>query len=287
MGQHIDLPYFAENILVISASLGLDVKTLLDYSNDWEYEEIADLTVINIQEYIHQEVFADYLACPGNFTEGLVKQGISILETQNEGFLIKISPNPSNPRVPRLVVNPYWKQFVLTFVGTKFIPKLDELLTIELITLLKRVVDSNAVEDQELLDFLLSHEPVDATMRGYLNEVMNNHFTKADVSAVKFKVFGGLLPVLTPDMDINTARNLAVHFIKPVYKDKECAQIIATNKDFYIGVLSKDTPAVQDILKGMIENVETAEIYAEIKGELEGMIIKEKEDDSDSSEKEN
>lgn len=283
-GQDIDIPYFAENILTISASLGLDVKTTLDYSNDWEYEEIADLTATNIQEYIHQEIFADYLACPGDFTEGLIKQGVSILETLDEGFLIKISPNPSNPRAPRLVVNQYWKQFVLTFVGTKFIPKLDELMTKELITLLKRVVDSNAVEDQELLDFQLSHNPVDAVMREYLNEVMNNHFSKTDVTVTKFKVFGGLLPVLTSDMDVNTARNLSLHFVKPVFKDKDCAQIIVTNKDFYLGVLRKDSPAVQEILKGMIENAETSDIYCLMKEEIEGMIIKEKEDGSDSSE---
>ena len=285
-GQYVDFPFFAENILTISASLGLDVKTIFDYGNDWEYEEIADLTATNIQEYIHQEIFADYLACPGYFTDGLIKQGISVLETQEEGFLIKISPNPSNPRAPRLVVNPYWKQFVLTFVGTRFIPKLNEPLTKELITMLKRVVDSNAVEEQELLNFLLGHEPVDAILREYLNDVMNNHFTKTDVSITKFKFFGGLLPVLTPDMDINTARNLALHFIKPIYKDKECAQIIVANKDFYLGVLRKDASAVQEVLKGIIGDAETSDIYDVIKGEIDGMIIKEKEEEGDSSEKE-
>ncbi len=286
IGQHIDIPYFAENILSINASLGLKVKTLIDYSNEWEYEEIPDLTATNIQGYIHQEIFADYLACPGNFTEGLIKQGVRILESQDAGFLIKTSPNPNNPRVPKLVVSPYWKQFVLAFVGTKYFPKLNSLLTSELVTMLKRVVDSNAVEEQELLIFLLSHEPVDAIMREYLNDVMNNHFTKSDVSVVKFKVFGGLLPVLTPDMDVNTARNLAVHFIKPIYKDKECAQIIATNKDFYLGVLSKDTPAVQDILKGMLDYSDTEGVYSVIKGEINEMIIKGIDEDSDSLKKE-
>ena len=282
-GQHISFPYFAKNILIIRDGLGLDVKNLLDYSNDWEYTEIEDLSATNVQEYLHQELFADYLTCTGDFTDGLIRQGISILETQNEGFLTKITPVPSNPRVPRLVVNTYWKQFVLTFVGTKFIPKLTELLTKELITMLKRVVDSNAVEEQDLLGFLLSHGPDSAIMREYLNDVMNNHFTKTDVSVNKFKVFGGLLPVLTPDMDINTARNLALHFIKPIYKDKECALIIVANKDFYLGVLKKDAPAVQEVLKGIMGDAETSEIYKVIKGEIDGMIIKEKEEESDAT----
>lgn len=283
-GQNISFSYFAKSILIIRDGLGLGVNNLLDYSNDWEYTEIEGLTASNIQEYIHQEIFADYLACPGYFTEGLIKQGISVLETQDEGFLIRISSNPSNPRLPRLVVNPYWKQFVLTFVGTKFIPKLNELLTKELITMLKRVVDSNAVEEQALLRFLLSHDPVDAIMRDYLNYVMNNHFAKTDASVTKFKVFGGLLPVLTPDMDVNTARNLVVHFIKPVYKDKECAQIIVANKDFYLGILTKDAPSAQEVLKGIIGEADTSDIYEVIKGEIGGFIIKEEE--GDSSEKE-
>ena len=283
-GQHISFSYYAKNILIIRDGLGLEVKNLLDYSNDWEYKEIEGLNASNIQEYFHQELFADYLASTGDFTDGLIKQGVSILETQDEGFLIRISPNPSNPRVPILVVNPYWKQFVLTFVGTKFIPKLNELLTKELITMLKRVVDSNAVEEQALLRFLLSHDPVDAIMRDYLNDVMNNQFAKTDASVTKFKVFGELLPVLTPDMDVNTARNLVVHFIKPVYKDKECAQIIVANKDFYLGILTKDAPSAQEVLKGIIGEADTSDIYEVIKGEIGGFIIKEEE--VDSSEKE-
>ncbi len=283
-GQNISFSYFAKSILIIRDGLGLGVNNLLDYSNDWEYTEIEGLTASNIQEYIHQEIFADYLACPGYFTEGLIKQGISVLETQDEGFLIRISSNPGNPRLPRLVVNPYWKQFVLTFVGTKFIPKLNELLTKELITMLKRVVDSNAVEEQELLRFLLSHDPVNAIMREYLNDVMNNHFAKTDVSVTIFKVFGGLLPVLTPDMDVNTARNLVVHFIKPVYKDKECAQIIVANKDFYLGVLTKDAPAAQEVLKGIIGEADTSDIYEVIKRKIDELIIKEEEGDSSGKE---
>ena len=272
------------NFLRIRDALELDTKTLLDYSNDWEYSEIKDITASNIHEYLHQELFADYLASAGSFTEGLIKQGVSIMETQSSGFLINLIHNPNNPRVARLTVNPYWKQFVLTIVGTNYFPRLNEQLTIELKTMLKHVVDSNAVEDQELLNFMLSHDPVDNIMREYLNDLMNNHFTKSAVSAVQFKVFGGLLPVLTSDMDINTARNLALHFIKPVYKDKECAQIIVKSKDFYLAVLKKDASAVQDILKGMIANAETSDTYGEIKTEINGMIII--EDKSKSTENE-
>ena len=280
IGQGLDIPYFAKNILIIRDSLGLEVKTLLDYSNDWEYDEIEDLTVSNIHEYVYQDLFADYLASLGSFTEGLIKQGTSILEAQTTGFLTKISPSSSNPGVSRLTVNSYWRQFVLAFVGTKFIPKLDDLLTKELITMLRHVVLSNSVQDQELMSFMLSHEPVGGVLREYLNDVMNNHFTKTDVSATKFKVFGGMLPVLTSDMDTNTARNIALHFIKPIYTDKECARIIVANRDYYLSVLKKDVSAVQDILKGMIDNAETSDIYGAIKEEVDGMILREEKSDS-------
>lgn len=272
LGQHINFSYFAKNLLLIRDELGLGVKALLDYCNDWEYAEIKDLTASNIQEYLHQELFADYLACTGDFTEGLIKQGISILETQDTGFLIKMSPNPSNSRVLKLVINPYWKQYVLAFVGTKHLPKLNELLTNELVTMLKRVVDTNVVEDQELLAFMLNHNPVDATMREFLNDVMNNHFSKADVSVLQFKIFGGLLPALSSDMDINTARNLALHFVKPICNDKDCAQIIVANKEFYFDILKKDVPAVQVVLKEMFES---ADLYGEVKEKIDSLIIKE------------
>lgn len=274
-GQHIDIPYFAKNILIIRDGLGLEINTLLDYSNDWEYDEIKDLTASNVQEYLHQEILSDYLASFGDFTEGLIKQGISVLETQAPGFLIELIPNS---RASGLVVNPYWKHFVLTFVGTRFIPKLNELLTNELITMLKHVVASNSVEDQELLDFMLSHEPVEAVMREYLNDVMNNYFAKTDVTVALFKVFGELLPVLTSDMDTNTARNLSLHFIKPIFKDSDCAQIIVTYKDFYLGVLGKDSSAVQDVFRGMIEDDETSGIYGAIKGGIDGLIVSEEEE---------
>ncbi len=283
-GQHLNLSFFAKNILLIHDELGLEVNTLLDYGNNWKYKEIKDLTDSNIDEYLHQEMFADYLARPGDFTEGLIKQGVSILNTQDADFLIKTIPNPNNPKTPKLLVNTYWKQFILAFVGTKYIPKLNDLLTNELVTILKRIVDSNVVEELDLLNFLLDHEPVDAILREYLNELMNNHFSKIDVTATQFNVFGGLLPVLTPDMDINTARNLSLHFVKPVFKDKDCAQIIVTYKDFYLGVLRKDSSAVQEILKGMIENADTSDIYGLVREEIDGMIIKEEKSESSDNE---
>lgn len=279
-GQHIDIPYFAKNILSIRDALGLEIKTLFDYSNGWKYVDINDLTTTNLHEYLHQDLFADYLDSPGAFTDGLIKQGISILGTQTAGFLTKITPNPTNPRVQKLNVNPYWKQFVLSFVGTKFIPRLNESLTIELITMLKRIVDSNSVEDYDLMSFMLSHEPIASLLREYLNELMNNHFTKTDVSPTQFKVFGLQLPALSADMDVNTARNLALHFVKPIFKDKECAQIIVNNKDFYLGVMKKDVSAVQDILREMTEDTETSEIYGVMKSEIDELIIKEEDSES-------
>lgn len=276
-GNDLDIPYFAENILIISEELGLEIKTLLEYSNDWEFEKIEDLSASNIQNYLHQELFADYLAYSGLFTKGLISQGVSVLETQETGFLAKIGPQSTNTRVEQLYVNPYWKQFVLSFVGTDFVPKLSEQLTKELITMLRRIADSNTVEDRELLEFLLSHQPVDTLMREYLNDVMNNKFTKRDITPMIFKVFGVLLPVLTPDMDVNTARNLSLHLIKPTFKDKDCAPIIVANKDFYLGVLEKDPSAVQEIIKGMLENEDTNAIYAPIKEEIERLLIPEEE----------
>ena len=276
-GNHLDIPSFSKNLLTIREGLGLDAKTLLEYANDWKYDEIKDLTAANIQEFLHQELFADYLVSAGNYTEGLIKQGVRILEKQTEGYLVKVSPTPNNTRLLRLAVSPYWKQFVLSFVGTGFLPRLNDSLTTELVTMLRRVVDSNAVEDQELLEFMINHKPVDAIMRGFLNDVMNNHFSKVDVSVPKFKVFGGLLPALSSDMDINTARNLALHFVKPIYQDKDCAQIIVANRDFYIDILKKDAPAVQEVLKGMTGNME---LYGEMKEEVDSLVIKEETTES-------
>ena len=283
-GDDFDIPYFAENILIISEELGLDIKTLLDYSNDYEFEEIEDLSASNIQKYLHQELFADYLASPGLFTKGLINQGVSILKTQEAGLLAKIGPQATNSRVEQLYVNQYWKQFVLTFVGTEYIPKLNAQLTNELITMLRRIADSNTVEDKELLEFMLGHQPVDTLLREYLNNEMNNRFTKTDITPLKFKVFGGLLPVLTPDMDANTARNLSLHLIKPIYMGKDCAHIIVENKDFYLGLMRKEAPSVQDILKGMLDNADTKAIYAPIKEEIEILLIPEEENESSEQE---
>lgn len=279
-GDNLAIPYFAENILIIREELGLDIKTLLDYSNDYVFEKIEAFTSSNINSYLHQELFADYLACSGNFTKGLITQGVNVLETQEAGFLAKVGPEASNSRAEKLYVTQYWKQFVLTFVGTEYIPKLDTQLTNELITMLRRIADSNTVEDKDLLEFLLGHQPVDTLLREYLNNEMNNRFTKTDITPLKFKVFGALLPVLTPDMDANTARNLSLHLIKPIYKDKDCAQIIVENKDFYLGVLEKDTSAVQEIIKGLLDNENTNTIYAPIKEEIERLLIPEEENKS-------
>lgn len=282
-GQYINFSYFAKYTLLLRDKLGLEVKALLAYSNGWEFEEIKDLTSSNIQEYLHQELFADYMKYDGNFTEGLIKQGVSILETQEEGFLIKISPVPGNPGIQRMKVDPYWKQFVLCFVGTKFFPRLNDLLTKELITMLNRVIDSNTVDEQELLNFLLSHRPIDRLLKEHLNKVMNNEFTKTDITPLKFNVYGGLIPLLTANMDVNTARNLSIHFVKPIYNDKECAKIIVKNKDFYLDILAKDASVVQDVFKGMLENAEISDIYEEIRKEIEELLIAE-EDDKEESE---
>ena len=49
-------------------------------------------------------------------------------------------------------------------------------------------------------------------------------------------------------------------------------------KDFYLGVLGKDSSAVQDVFRGMIEDDETSDIYGGIKEEIDGLIVSEEEE---------
>ena len=62
------------------------------------------------------------------------------------------------------------------------------------------------------------------------------------------------------------------------------ARIIVANKDFYLGVLTKDAPAAQEVLKGIIGEADTSDIYEVIKRKIDELIIKEEEGDSSGKE---
>ena len=246
-GQHLDIPIFANNILAIKMNIKLDIKTLLDYANNWEYQEIKELTT-NVRQYLDIKLFTDYLTNKGNFTDGLIRQGIKVLEEQHEGFLrrprIQFQSNDSN-----YACYSYWKHFVMTFVGTEFMNKLNKQLTKELVLMLNQIIETNGGVDQDLLDFMLKHEPDADMMKDYLCDVVNDNFTKTDVTVIQFKVFGNLLPKFMSVADINSTGDLALHFIKPVYTDKDCAQIIVDNKKFYFDILKNEAPEVLEIFK--------------------------------------
>ena len=64
------------------------------------------------------------------------------------------------------------------------------------------------------------------------------------------------------------------HFIKPVYRETECAEIITSNPDFYLYVFEVGVTVAQAILKEML----VSEMYEPIHREIETLINAEKKD---------
>ena len=199
--------------------------------------------------------------------------GASALELQEKGFLVKIQSDQRYYNSPKIInIEAYWKDFVETYLGTPYLPEADTKLTGEAITILDWLYEKNEMKDSTLLDAIL-RKADKPTLVSYLHKMMNEHFTKADISKQKFIHFGNLLPLLGADMDSNTARGLMQHFIKPICKDAECAKILIANKSFYLSVMRCDLSFAQTI----INEVKDLEVYLEVKAELEDMLVKGKE----------
>lgn len=204
-------------------------------------------------------MFEDYKRNPGNFTDELIMLAIKAMERQSEGFLT--SDN-------------YWISFVKVFLGTHYLPSTNEQLTEELKQHLDYVINYNAIRDEELLNCLLSNSPDASIFISYLNDMMSTYFAQNDVTSTKFQVFGKLLPKLERSITANTCIGLIDHFIKPVYRETECAEIITSIPDFYLYVFEVGATVAQPILKEML----ASEMYEPIHKEIETLVNTEKKD---------
>ncbi len=274
-GNHLDTKYAAEHLSELHTALGIDVPVMMKQFNrlravKWGELNVDSEYVRDVKKYVHQQLFSAYRDNPGTFTDSIIALGVAALGLQSEGFLVRQQQvQQGYNRIAVLTVDEYWKAFIDTYLGTKHLPEADEKLTGEAVTMLRWLYDRNEVREPELLDKILLH-PHEATLKGHLHTMMNDHFIKTDISKEKFLYYGKLLPMLGADMDANTARGLMTHFVKPVCKDAECAVIIVGHKDFYLAVLKYDSAIAEAIAKEMAE----MDAYFGIKEELEGMIKK-------------
>ena len=262
LGKTPDVKYAAQNIKTIKQNLALDYSEIFSQFNRWA-PEWSDSDETTYTSFCLQDLFDTYKEYSGLFTNGIINLGVRVLKKQPRGFLY--SPN-SSP-------NPYWSQFVQSFLGTKFLPDLTNNLYEELKSLLDRVITANGVEYLALLNKLLSARKEMSLLTEYLHNKLNNNFAKHKYQPIVFKVFGELLPYLGSDMDNNTARGLISNFISPVVNDPECAKIIVANKDFYLGVMAHGKEMSQDILKGMKTNANVKNVYSTIAVDIDQLII--------------
>lgn len=278
-GYLLDTQYAACHLQELQTTLGLDISLLLIQYNRWPSIDWGDLNdsnecVKNVRQYVHQSFFRAYLDNPGDFSNSVINLGVETLKLQVPGFLVKQVTVVQNYRTTvAMNIDDYWKAFVATYLGTGYLKDAGESITNEAITMLRWLYDHNEVSETSLLDAILKRAD-EATLKTYLHSMMNDHLSKADITKFKFLYFGKLLPLLSADMDANTARGLIQHFIKPIYKDTDCAAIIVANKDFYLAVMHYDTDIAAVIAKDMAE----MEDYALMKRVLIKMIPKEEKE---------
>lgn len=276
-GGPLQLKYVANKLENLHDTLGVDINVMLAHFNQWKKTDWGEKNkdnqyIANVKSYVHQSLFEAYLDNPGSFTNSIIELGISALDLQETGFLaVKRKEQRGYYANDNLVIDNYWKNFIETYLGTSYLPEAGAKITGEAITILQWLYDNNEMKDSTLLDTIL--KKADApTLVNYLHKMMNEHFVKSDISKQKFIHFGKLLPMLSANMDSNTARGLMQHFIKPICKDAECTKVIIDNKSFYFSVLRIDI----SFAKSIINEVKDLECYAEVKEELEDMLNKEK-----------
>ena len=273
-GGSLDLVYVARHLHELHAALGFDIATLLKHFNMWGPIDWGELDLDNdyvkeVKIYVQQPLFKAYRDNLGNFSDSIIKLGVKSLSLQKSGFLVKPQQVQQGYKmVTILKIYDYWKNFVETYLGSDYMKEADELLTSEAITMLQWLYDYNEVKDAELLNAILQY-PNEAMLRNYLHTMMNDHFSKKDITKEKFLYFGKLLPKLGADMDDNTARGLITHFVKPIYKDTDCAAVIIDHKDFYFSLMHHDTAIASDIVKKMLDMEKYATISQELKNVLE------------------
>ena len=278
-GNSLQLNNAANQLKNLHETLGVDINVMLEHFNRWPIINWGEITkdndyIKNVRSYVHQSLFTAYLDNPGDFSNSIIELGTSALILQEAGFLVRIqnvqrSPYSSSKSIS---IDAYWKDFVETYLGTPYLQEADEKLTGEAITLLQWLYDKNEMKDSSLLDTII-RKADKPTLVSYLHRMMNDHFTRSEITKQKFLHFGNLLPILGADMDANTSRGLMQHFIKPICKDAECAKVIVVNKSFYISILRNDL----SYAKSIITDVKNLDYYAEVKKELEDMLNVEKQ----------
>lgn len=248
IGKKHNLKYVAQNIQNIKNTLNITFEVLFKQFNRWSFEWDEN-DISSYRSYVHEPLFEDYKRNPGNFTDGLITLAVKVMEKQSEGFLTSDS---------------YWISFVKVFLGTQYLPSTNEQLTEELKQQLDYVISYNYIRDEELLNCLLCNSPDTAIFISYLNDKMSAYFAQNDVTSAKFQVFGKLLPKLERSITADTCIGLIEHFIKPIYRETKCAEIITSNPDFYLYVFEVGTTVAQAILKEMLASEMYEPIHKEI-----------------------
>lgn len=266
-GLNLDTIYTAKHLYEIKVALGLDIAVMLKQFNRWPAVKWGDLNADNeyvkeVKSYVQSPLLSAYRDNPGNFSDSIILLGVAALSLQEKGFLAK--QQVQGGRMTALIVDDYWKEFVKTYLGTKYLEKADEKLTGEAVTILQWLYDRNELREPELLDTILEYSN-ETRLRSYLHTMMNDNFVKADITKEKFLYFGKLLPMLGADMDANTARGLITHFIKPIYNDTGCAAIIKKYNGFYLSIIRIDTTIAAAIVKDMASKEEYSAIAEDLK----------------------
>lgn len=275
-GGKLNMIYAARHLSELQQSLKLDIELILKQFNGWPAIKWGDINVDNeyvkdVKNYVHLSLMEAYKNNPGKFSDSVIKLGINAMQLQPVGFLAKVQQVQQgyNRMMPQLVLDEYWKTMVMTYLGSDFLREAGALLTGEGVTMLQWLYDRNEVREPVLLDSILQKAD-GATLKTYLHTMMNDCFSKTDITKEKFMYFGKLIPLLGADMDANTARGLMQHFIKPVCQNSDCASIILANKAFYLAVMQLDAAMASTIAKELIK----LEVYKDVASELNDLLPK-------------
>ena len=259
IGKKLNLKYVAQNIQNIKNTLNITSEVLFKQFNRWSFKWDEN-DISSYSSYVLEPLFEDYKSNPGSFAHGLITLAAKAIEGQPEDFLTSDS---------------YWISFVKVFLGTQYLPSTNKQLTEELKQQLDYVISYNGIRDEELLNCLLSYSPDTSIFISYLNDKMSVYFTQNDTNNIQFQVFGQLFPRLDKNIAVNTCIGIIEHFVKPIYRDVKCAEIITSYSDFYLYIFKVGVTVGQPILKNMLE----LEIYDSIHGKI-ATLINNKQDDS-------
>lgn len=264
LGHKVDYAYIAQNMSTIKENLKLQysdiIKRLDNIENlDWiGSDSMSNKEYKNdINSFLPLDMMEVYKENWGKFSQSIVTLGVSALCDQPVGFLFSNS---------RDTINNYWSTFIKTYIDTGTFVNAKELLTKELTNILKYVKQNSytTIETSNILQLLISFAEK-SMLAEYLRTELNEYFIKQDCRHAAFILFGDMIPVLTADMDLNTASGLISHFIKPNYTQSDSIKIIIKNKQFYLCILKKDLQVSAPIVKDMLNKTEYSEIHQDLR----------------------